>query len=140
MRAKLRGGNLYMRIRALVALVCLSAFSVRCASIIHGTTQTIPINSEPPGAKAELRCLEGSVDTGSTTPTSVTLKRSKVSCTIVVSKEGYQPATYQLQRNLSGWYLGNLILGGLVGLIVDAADGAMFTQSPSRISAILLSA
>lgn len=126
-----------MRLRVLVALICVSTLTLRCASIVHGTTQTISITSEPRGAKAELKCLEGAVESGLPTPTSVTLKRSKVSCSIVVSKSGYTPVTFELQRNMSGWYIANILIGGLVGFIVDAADGAMFNQSPKSVHAVL---
>ena len=126
-----------MRFNRLLALLCISAFSLRCASVIHGTTQEIPITSEPTGANAALKCLEGNLDSGRPTPTSVVLKRSKVSCAIIVSKDGYEPVTYQIQRSLSGWYIGNILIGGVIGFVVDAADGAMFNQSPSQIHALL---
>jgi hypothetical protein len=126
-----------MQYRKLVALLCISISAVRCASIIHGTTQKIPVTSEPTAANVSLKCLEGTVEAASLTPTTVVLKRNKVSCAIVVSKEGYQPSAVQLQRKLSGWYIANLLIGGIVGFIVDAADGAMFNQSPRFIRAIL---
>jgi hypothetical protein len=129
-----------MILRRLVALLCLSASSLRCASIIHGTTQKIPVASEPTGANVSLKCLEGSLDSASPTPTIVVLKRSKVSCSIIVSKDGYQPLTFQLQRKMSGWFIANILIGGIIGFIVDGADGAMFNQSPSKIHAILKAA
>ncbi len=41
---------------------------------------------------------------------------------------------------MSGWYIANILIGGIIGFIVDAADGAMFNQSPSQIHAILKTA
>lgn len=46
---------------------------------------------------------------------------------ITFEKQGYPAHTARLQANLDGWYVGNLIFGGLIGLlIVDPATGAMF--------------
>jgi hypothetical protein len=56
---------------------------------------------------------------------------------ISVSKEGHATAKIALARNMSGWYIANILVGGVVGFIVDAADGAMFTLTPDSIHAYL---
>jgi len=39
---------------------------------------------------------------------------------------------------LNGWYIGNLLFGGLIGLlIVDPLTGAMWTLDPKDINLIL---
>jgi hypothetical protein len=43
-----------------------------------------------------------------------------VSC----SKEGYNPAAQRLESSFTGTTLGNILVGGGIGLIVDAASGA----------------
>jgi hypothetical protein len=46
-------------------------------------------------------------------------------------KEGYEPQTATLQKELDAWYLGNILLGGLIGmLIVDPLTGAMWKLPP----------
>ncbi|WP_321436341.1 hypothetical protein [uncultured Bacteroides sp.] len=41
--------------------------------------------------------------------------------------EGYETKSIPVKCNLNGWYFGNLIFGGLIGiLIVDPATGAMY--------------
>ena len=43
-------------------------------------------------------------------------------------KEGYESQTQVLHTTLNGWYLGNIIFGGLIGLLlVDPATGAMWS-------------
>ena len=43
------------------------------------------------------------------------------------SKEGYNDGLSVIDSSLSGWYIGNLLFGGIVGLlIVDPATGAMW--------------
>ena len=38
---------------------------------------------------------------------------------------------------MDGWIAGNIIFGGLIGLIIDAADGAMYKLSPEQVNAEL---
>ena len=40
----------------------------------------------------------------------------------------------KLDSSLSGWYFGNIIFGGLIGmLIVDPVTGAMYNLTPAKI-------
>lgn len=132
-----RGPRRLTRRIAASVLFCGAAISqARCASVVHGSTQAIEVTSQPSGASVELRCLAGSVHFG-TTPTAITLKRRETSCTVALSAKDYEETTVVLSRDLSGWYLANILIGGVIGLLVDAADGAMFTQSPPSIHAVL---
>ena len=47
-------------------------------------------------------------------------------------KEGYQNGRGILNSGFQGWTLGNLVLGGIVGLAVDAGSGAI-NEYPSSI-------
>jgi hypothetical protein len=57
-----------------LALSILSFLSIRCASIAHGTTQRIPIDSTPPGADVSVACIGGVIQAPSKTPTTVELR------------------------------------------------------------------
>jgi hypothetical protein len=47
---------------------------------------------------------------------------------------GYSQAEIKLDSSVSGWYFGNLLLGGLIGmLIVDPLTGAMYNLTPEKI-------
>lgn len=111
-----------------VSILVLVVSSVRCASIVHGSHQQIPVDSQPPGASVQVTCATGRFN-APPTPSEITLKRNRADCSVSISKDGYHPAEFQLSRQVSGWYFGNILLGGVIGLIVDAADGAMFNQS-----------
>ncbi len=44
------------------------------------------------------------------------------------TKDGYLPSTTIIVSELSGWYFGNLLFGGIVGLaIIDPITGKMWT-------------
>ena len=112
--------------------LCCSLFLTGCCSIIHGTSQKIPVNSVPSGATV----FHNGIPAG-TTPAILELKRSE-NHTIRVEKEGFVSYEESLVRSTSGWVWGNIFFGGLIGLAVDAIDGSIYNVKPDRISATLL--
>ncbi len=103
-----------------------------CASIIHGTTQNVGFASEPAGAQV-------TVDNHAvcTTPCIASLKR-KDNHIVKMDLNGYQEFEATLTRRASGWVLGNILVGGLIGLGVDAVDGAMYKVTPAHLTATLV--
>jgi len=110
-----------MIIRLLLA-AAIAAPCVGCASVTRGTTENISISSTPAGATAELSGLDN--PTACVTPCVVVAKRS-ADITVTVSKEGYEPQVIPLTKEIPGsgaaGFAGNLLVGGLVGMGVDAA-------------------
>jgi len=52
---------------------------------------------------------------------------SKAKYQVEASKAGYETSTTQISAGVNGWYFGNILFGGLIGmLIVDPATGAMW--------------
>jgi hypothetical protein len=47
-----------------------------------------------------------------------------------VTKECYQPGTAIIPSNIEGMTAGNLLFGGVIGIGVDAASGAMNKYPP----------
>jgi hypothetical protein len=66
------------------------------------------------------------------TPNTVTLPSGRgyfkgEAYTITFKKEGYAEASTILDTSMSGWYWGNILIGGLIGmLVVDPLTGAMY--------------
>ena len=60
-----------------------------------------------------------------TSPGTVTVSRSKHDINIRCTKDGYQEAAAVIPSSFEGWTLGNLLIGGIIGVGVDAATGAM---------------
>ncbi len=117
---------------AKLTVLCFSLFLTGCCSIIHGTSQGIPVNSVPSGAKV----FHNGIPAG-TTPAVLELKRN-AHHTIRVEKEGFSPYEESLTRSTSGWVWGNIFFGGLIGLAVDAMDGSIYNVEPQRIQATLV--
>ena len=122
-----------MIIRLLLA-AALAAPCAGCASVTRGTTENISISSTPAGATAELSGLDN--PTACVTPCVVVAKRS-ADITVTISKEGYAPQIIPLTKEVPGagaaGFAGNLLLGGLVGMGVDAATGAAQDHKPNPV-------
>ena len=112
-----------------VAVSLMAVLTINCGSIIHQTTQQVRLNSEPSGAAVTVACGDVSNDPKLVTPAVVTLHRKPSYCGIKLNKEGYAEKELKFGRQMSGWYLGNILFGGIIGLIVDAANGAMWERT-----------
>ena len=113
---------------AVVALVGIQG----CASIVGESRYPVAVSSAPPGASFEITDKNGTVVHSGNTPSTVTLKSGKgyfsgQTYKLHFKKEGYPDKTVELDSSLSGWYWGNILFGGLIGmLIVDPLTGAMY--------------
>lgn len=104
-----------------------------CASIVGGgSNQPVLVESQPSGADVEVTNRSGQSVYDGQTPAQFTAERGagffkKEIYTISLDGDGYKPVTHVIEPGINGWYWGNIVLGGVVGmLIVDPATGAMY--------------
>ncbi len=127
---------------AVVSLV-LCLVITGCASIFSGGPKKVTINTTPPGAKVTIYDKTGKLVTSQQSPAVVPLDRSTgyfsgQEYRIVIEKPGYKPTEVHVRATVNGWYFGNILFGGLIGMvIVDPLTGAMFTLSPDQINQTL---
>ncbi|MBR0994133.1 PEGA domain-containing protein [Bradyrhizobium japonicum] len=118
----------------LLGIAALSVMLGGCASVTRGTTENISISSTPSGVEAVVSGME--VPTTCTTPCSVVVKRN-ADISITFQKEGYEPQVVPLTRDIptagAAGFAGNLLLGGVVGMGVDAATGAATDHKPNPV-------
>lgn len=117
--------------KVLIAIL-VACILTGCATIIVGPNQRITINSNPSSAKVIVKELGGIIRFSGTTPASCKLPR-KNEYTVHVKLEGYKEQTIFVNHSFNAWYIGNLLLGGIIGLIVDFADGAIWNLDPEHI-------
>jgi hypothetical protein len=121
----------------LLACAAALACTAGCATVIRGTQQDFAIQSTPPGATASLSTGQSCV-----TPCSLRLPR-KEDFDVSFSMDGYDSGTAHVT---SGWsragtqtfVIGNIILGGLVGMGVDASSGATRDLWPNPLVVTLV--
>lgn len=122
--------------RTLVAASVVVALS-GCATIFNSESQAVKVHSAPEGAAVVIANSSGEkVHTG-TTPFTVTLKRGAgyfkpESYTLTFTKDGFPTREVKIEGTISGWYFGNLLLGGIIGMLaVDPVTGAMYALPES---------
>jgi hypothetical protein len=118
-----------------VAVLSTALFS-GCATVTRGTTEQITVQSEPSGAAVRL-------SNGFTgiTPATFTVPR-KGDLMVTVTKEGYETADVALPSQLAGagtaGFLGNALIGGIIGGGVDIATGATLSHVPNPLKVTLV--
>jgi hypothetical protein len=106
-------------------VVSFAFFVSACATLTKGTTQPIALTT--PGV-AGAQCTLNSPAIGTkivTTPASLVLDKSQNSITVVCKKECFQDGTGIISSNTETMAAGNILAGGVIGLGIDAASGAM---------------
>lgn len=119
------------------ALVIPTAITViltsGCASILGKSAYNVTVNSQPGQAEITIADKSGHSVYSGKTPATVSLNAgagyfSGQDYTVKFKKSGYAEYSTTIERSVNPWYMGNLILGGLIGfLIVDPLTGAMWT-------------
>lgn len=113
-----------------------------CASIMSGGMDHVSVTSKPQNAHFAISDENGKVVQQGTTPSTVTLARSDgfydgQTYKVSFDADKHASKTVALDTTLNGWYLGNVIFGGALGLlIIDPATGAMW-DLPENLEATL---
>jgi len=128
----------------IVALLIIPLFFTGCASIIDGGPKVVQINTNPEGAKLTVFNKAGKEISVNTTPATIALKRggfySREDYRFHFEMPGYYPYDTHVKSSIDGWYFGNVLFGGLLGLvIIDPATGDMWTLSPRELNCNLVS-
>ncbi len=119
----------------LVSALASVALLTGCATITRGTTEALVINSAPPGASVRL-------SSGETCKTPCTLKKKRKEGVVVfIEKDGFEKVEVNVISEIAGagaaGMAGNVLVGGLIGVGVDAATGATKKLTPNPISVTL---
>jgi hypothetical protein len=109
--------------------LALTLLMSSCATIMSGSKQNVKFDSNPGTASIFI----DEVEVGKT-PFEIKLTR-KSEHAVLIKLEGYQTYQTTLTKKLNGWIFGNILVGGLIGLIIDPITGAMYNLSTSEINA-----
>jgi hypothetical protein len=114
-----------MKFLTVAAIAAFGAALSGCATIVDGSSQSVSVSTTPTqGAACTLTNSEGTWYL--TSPGSVQVHKTKNDLTVTCTKDGFQPGSQVAVSNFGGATFGNVILGGGVGAIVDAASGANY--------------
>ena len=109
--------------------LALTVLFTSCATVMSGSKQNVKFESNPSAATIFI----DEVEVGKT-PFEMELAR-KNEHQVTIKLEGYQTYQIKLTRKVNGWFAGNILIGGLIGLIVDPITGAMYNLTPKEINA-----
>lgn len=120
--------NRYFRVGGICLLATLLP---ACATVVRGTKQDYVIQTDPAGAKVQLSTGQRCVS-----PCNLRLPR-KHDFVVDVALDGYEPAQAQVSSKIRaggvGAVAGNVLLGGIIGGVVDGSNGSMNDLRPNPL-------
>ncbi len=120
---------------ALAVTIAVSGLS-GCATVTKGSSQTVTVNTDPAGAKCILQREGQTIGIVNPTPGSVLIDKDKDVVSVTCEKEGYQETASVLASQFQAMTLGNILIGGIIGVAIDAGTGAM-NEYPPMVSVAL---
>lgn len=117
----------------IIGALLLAGFALQgCATVTRGTTEAFVVETDPAGARVEtsngMFCQM--------TPCSMKMKR-KAEFDVTITLDGYHEHVSQVTHQMSGaggvGLAGNVLVGGLIGLGVDAYTGSSQELVPNPL-------
>lgn len=96
-----------------------------CATITTGTSQSIAVLTEPPGASCTLSRDGGVIAVVNPTPGTASVSKSTRDIMVNCTRQGHLPGIASHVAQFQGMTVGNVLIGGLIGFGIDAASGAL---------------
>ena len=95
-----------------------------CATIFNGSKAKITLNNDNVREPVQLN-VDGKIYPDVYFPTTVRVKRGFKDSKITAEAKSYEKGEVTVDKKFNGTTLWNLVLGGVVGMGIDAATGAM---------------
>lgn len=102
-----------------------------CATITTGSSQTLTLDTQPPGAACIFRREGAVIGAVNPTPGSIAVDKSYRDIEIRCNKPGHLEASGRIGSSFQAMTFGNILFGGLIGLVVDASSGASAQYEPA---------
>jgi hypothetical protein len=118
-------------VKKLIASTLILLTSSACATIVDGTSQQVNVNTSP-STRAECTLRDTKTTYRVKAPGSVHLHKGDGPLDVHCRSESMSGKLH-VQENMDGWFVGNIIAGGIIGGAVDAASGA-YQQYPDTIT------
>ncbi len=124
--------------RVVLTVLALMVMAVSgCATIVSGGGQTIAVKTDPEGADCQFTRENLLIARVNPTPGVMHVGKAAGGISVQCRLEGYQDTVGSVASEFQAATLGNIILGGLIGVVVDAASGAM-SKYPESVTFTLV--
>jgi len=114
--------------------LCILGTMSGCATITTGTDQSVTVVTEKnvAGAKCALKDIKGGEWYINDTPGTASVRKGDGPMSVTCTKESFKTATLMVDEVIAGATLGNILIGGGIGIFIDAMSGAG-QQYPDKI-------
>ncbi len=133
-----------MRLRMIIALaqrsglcVCGALALSGCATVTRGSSQNTTILTEPPGASCVFRRDGAVIGVVNPTPGTLSIEKGRKPIDVVCTKDGFASAGGIIGSHFEAMTLGNVLIGGVLGIAIDAASGASTEYEPRLTLALV---
>ncbi len=120
-----------------MSVATLTVALCSCGSISRGTSENVVISALPNDAKVTTSLGHACPQS----PCTIKVER-KAQFTVFAEKEGYKPGRLDVKTKVSGegatGFAGNILVGGVIGMGVDAATGAALDHYPNPAYVVLV--
>jgi len=110
----------------IVMILCITGLTTGCATVTTGTEQNITVITEKNvnGAECELTDAKSRKWYVPSTPGNANVHRGDGPMSVICAKAGYRNGLLMVDEIIAGATLGNILIGGGVGILVDAMSGS----------------
>lgn len=124
---------MFRELTVVAGMISLAALS-GCASIASDNDTTTYIQTVPELARCDLKGDD--FERVVVTPGAISLPSKAAPVSVTCTADSYKPGVATLDTSVDGWIFGNIILGGVIGAVIDAGRGAGM-RYPEEIEIIL---
>ncbi|MFC4528844.1 hypothetical protein ISN76_17595 [Dyella halodurans] len=123
--------------KKVVVIACAMSLTA-CASIVGGRYQHVSVEARAADQSVTADCTlsNGSGSVHLAVPGTAVVRRSSQSLNVTCAKDGKQIAQQSYESNVRGMVWGNILFGGLIGIVVDFSNGAAH-HYPDKLSVLL---
>jgi hypothetical protein len=89
--------------------------------------------TNPDNAKIVIRGSQSGEKIVEHSPCNITLNKGS-DYMVTIEYAGYQSENIVIRRDIAGWFWGNILLGGVIGMVIDYATNNMWVHSPTIIN------
>ena len=115
-----------------ICYACLFVLMTSCASILNGSKAKITIDNAEPISSPVVMTVGDVQYADIYLPAKVRVKRGFKPSTITATAPGYSDGKTVVDKKFNSTTLWNIVLGGIPGMAIDAATGAMMKPSQNH--------
>ncbi|MCH5174865.1 MAG: hypothetical protein J1F40_03170 [Prevotellaceae bacterium] len=103
-----------------------------CASILSGSKAKVTVKNDEVRTPVSIS-YDGKTENNIFLPYTIKVKRGFSPTTITTFAPGYENSTVKVKKTFNGTTLWNILLGGVPGMAIDAATGAMMKPTTKEV-------